>query len=415
MKPQVRNYKPLTEQQILRWALAYHRRTGGWPSGKDKSAMPESPRETWSKINANLRLGHRGLRKGWSLHRLLVATCGVKRRFVSHAPPGRLTLTEIWKWIRTYYKKHRVWPTGNLDFVEGGRGFTWSAVDQALSQGHRSLPGGSSVAKTIDGFLNGRPRLLRPALKRGQIIRWACEYHRKTGFWPIADSTPVQSGDDTTWAQVHESLRYGTRGLAPGGDSLAQFLHRHCGLKVHKRRISPLTIQQILEWADTYQRENKRWPQRRSGRVRLAPFALTWHAIDSALQWGSRELPGGMTLADLLLKYRGVKNIHNLPPLDIKIILRWADAHRRRAHRWPVPESGPIPGTIGETWAGVQGSLYNARRGLLHKRRTLAQLLNRYRGPRDAREIRRRVARRQFSRGPSRAWSRALRHERLHT
>jgi hypothetical protein len=51
-------------------------------------------------------------------------------------------------------------------------------------------------------------------------------------------------------------------------------------------------------------------------------------------------------------------------PLTLKLILRWADAHRRRAGRWPHQKSGPIVDAPGENWDAVNAALRHGARGL---------------------------------------------------
>jgi hypothetical protein len=62
--------KPLTEEQILAWADAYHRRTGRWPHNRS-GPIPEAHGETWNAVNLALFRGRRGLPGGGSLSRLL--------------------------------------------------------------------------------------------------------------------------------------------------------------------------------------------------------------------------------------------------------------------------------------------------------------------------------------------------------
>jgi hypothetical protein len=65
-----------------------------------------------------------------------------------------------------------------------------------------------------------------------------------------------------------------------------------------------------------------------------------------------------------LARHRGVRNRKGLPPLTVEQILSWADAHRRRTGRWPQVKAGPIPGSGGESWDGVDKALARGRRGL---------------------------------------------------
>jgi hypothetical protein len=60
----------LTVKQILRWADAHHRRTGGWPKCNSCPVL-EAPDEHWKAIDQCLRLGSRGLPGGLSLKALL--------------------------------------------------------------------------------------------------------------------------------------------------------------------------------------------------------------------------------------------------------------------------------------------------------------------------------------------------------
>jgi hypothetical protein len=45
-------------------------------------------------------------------------------------------------------------------------------------------------------------------------------------------------------------------------------------------------------------------------------------------------------------------------------VLSWADIHVRKTGKWPNRDSGPIEGSGGETWHGVDTALKAGRRGL---------------------------------------------------
>ena len=66
----------------------------------------------------------------------------------------------------------------------------------------------------------------------------------------------------------------------------------------------PMTIREILEWADEHRRLTGRWPRNRSEPKGL-PTGLTWSVIHSALAQGLRGLEGGSSLAQLLAEHRG--------------------------------------------------------------------------------------------------------------
>jgi hypothetical protein len=68
-----------------------------------------------------------------------------------------------------------------------------------------------------------------------------------------------------------------------------------------------LTVAQILAWADDHKRRMGRWPRHSSGRVK--PPDETWLAINMALTRGNCGLPGGSSLAKVLDRHRGVRNL----------------------------------------------------------------------------------------------------------
>jgi hypothetical protein len=70
------------------------------------------------------------------------------------------------------------------------------------------------------------------------------------------------------------------------------------------RNAVPLTVAQILAWADAHHGRTGQWPTVRSGRV-ADTAGETWRAVDVALSGGHRALPGGDTLARLLRRERG--------------------------------------------------------------------------------------------------------------
>ena len=88
----------------------------------------------------------------------------------------------------------------------------------------------------------------------------------------------------------------------------------------------PLTIKQILVWADNYHARTGEWPTTTSGHI-LDKLNEKWLNVDQALRLGLRCLPGGDSLARLLDRERGVRNLGNLPPLTEDQIVAWARAH----------------------------------------------------------------------------------------
>jgi hypothetical protein len=67
-------------------------------------------------------------------------------------------------------------------------------------------------------------------------------------------------------------------------------------------RYSPLTLEQILAWADAHHARTGSWPHVGSGPIPEAP-GETWQGVESALRYGRRGLPGYDTLARLLRRH----------------------------------------------------------------------------------------------------------------
>jgi hypothetical protein len=168
-------------------------------------------------------------------------------------------------------------------------------------------------------------------------------------------------------------LGLGRRGL-PGGESLARLLARHRGVR-NRKALAALAVPQILGWADAFFANRGRWPNRADGPVHEAAED-TWSAVNAALFRGCRGLPGGLTLAGLLERHRGVRNRKHLPRLTERRIRAWARAHRARSGTWPTENSGAVVGTNGEVWANVNQALREGLRGLPGGD-TLARLLAR--------------------------------------
>src|SRR5207244_3502144 len=144
--------------------------------------------------------------------------------------------------------------------------------------------------------------------------------------------------------------------------TLMQLLAERCGVR-NRNRPPPLTIEQILAWADSYHARTGIWPEANSGPIPEAE-PETWNAVAHALQEGFRGLPAGSSLARLLAQHRGHRNRADLPDLSEEQILAWADSYHKRHGRWPTEPAGLIPRSGGETWSGVDQALRVGLRGL---------------------------------------------------
>jgi hypothetical protein len=215
-----------------------------------------------------------------------------------------------------------------------------------------------------------------------QILNWADAYHKRTGQWPNLYSGTIWGKKDDSWRRVDSALRLGLRGL-PGGSSLARLLAEQRGVR-NSTCLPRLTLKQILAWADEYHARHHTWPKETSGAIAGAK-GETWFAVDRALRAGVRGFPGGSSLPQVLAKHRSVRNIQQLPPLTIKRILQWADAHRKRTGGWPMSQSGRVADGDGETWSAVNTALQAGRRGFPGGT-SLARILAKHRGVRNPKD-----------------------------
>jgi hypothetical protein len=135
----------LSVEQILAWTDEHHARTGRWPRHRS-GRVCAAPAERWCSLNSALREGCRSLPKGDSLARLLARERGAIN------PKGRphLSPRQILAWAAAHRRRTGKWPgvlTGPLPEAPGEN---WQAVNMALYQGYRGLPGGDSLAKLLD-------------------------------------------------------------------------------------------------------------------------------------------------------------------------------------------------------------------------------------------------------------------------
>ena len=105
-------------------------------------------------------------------------------------------------------------------------GETWVAINSALHQGKRGLPGGSSLAEVLRVHRGIRNKSNLPKLTKKEIIHWAKAHFHRTGKWPSVNSGPIHESPGETWKAVGMALIQGLRGVL-GGSSLARVLKRY--------------------------------------------------------------------------------------------------------------------------------------------------------------------------------------------
>lgn len=149
----IRDLPPLPAAQVLAWADAHFAREGRWP-GEKSGPVPGAEGKTWGTIAGALWHGSRGLPSGSSLPRLLVEHRGL--RHAHNAPP--LTEAMIRGWAETYRAAMGRWPYVRSGPIAAAPGETWSAIDAALREGMRGLPGASSLYRLLTRRRRARRR-----------------------------------------------------------------------------------------------------------------------------------------------------------------------------------------------------------------------------------------------------------------
>lgn len=346
----------LTHQQILEWADAHQERTGDWPHPESGSIHGRAT-ESWMAVEAALSLGLRGLPGGDTLKKLLARERG--RRHKGALPP--ITEAQILRWADRFYKRHGFWPDNGSGPITDAPGETWKAVHVALVLGRRGLPGRSSLAQLLEKHRGVRNRGNLPRFSLKAILRWADRHRALTGEWPKPESGNIAASPQETWMAVDMALRTGCRGLK-GGSSLPHLLSEGRGV-VYLPSRDLLSVTKILAWADAHHERTGEWPKVRSGKV-VDALSETWGGISRSLYTGSRGLPGGSTLPQLLAQHRGVHNHLQASRLTVDRILAWADAHLEQTGVWPTQNSGNIAAAPGESWSAVDCALREGLRGI---------------------------------------------------
>ena len=345
----VLRHPPLTPEQILAWADAHRDRTGKWPTS-ESGQIVDAPQETWLAVNSALSIGGRGLAGRRSLAQFLAEHRGARH---PQAPPA-LALPQVLAWAEAFFARHGRWPHRKDSSIPESPGETWYAVERALQTGTRGLPCHSSLFvffKEHRGHSRRRPTGVTPP----QILAWADAWHARTGRWPSSLSGEIPESGGVNWRILDDILRRG-RGPFPGGSSLARFLVENRGMVRHP----PLSIEQILGWAESHRSRTGSWPTATSGPVFEAP-SENWGAINAALENGSRDLLGGSSLARLRSARAGSPG--RLPSARMARDHRNAPRTQRRHPEQTTLSTAVRPHSMIAAWRHRSNALGAATRG----------------------------------------------------
>lgn len=362
-----------TVEQILAAADAHKKRSGSWPK-KTSGLVGDGP-DTWAAIDAALKNCKCELPQKSSLAQFLWE----HRKVRSRASLQPLAMAEVLKWADDYFNRTGQWPTAGSGEIPGSQE-NWRTVARALRSGNRGEGNHKSLATILAEHRGYRSQHMLPDLSVKQILRWVDDHHRTTGSWPSWKSGPIP-GTEETWGGISHALASGGRGLR-GGSSIAALLDQHRGVR-NSKKLKPLTVRQILIWADRHKDLYGAWPDVNSGNI--SGTTETWSTIQSALLRGRRRLPGGLSIVRLLVKHRGYRSVAEPPSITVQQILMWADQHKRRTGNWPGCSSGKVKGTT-EKWININAALISGSRGL-PSGTSLARLLAEHRGARNVADL----------------------------
>jgi superfamily II DNA or RNA helicase len=345
---------PLSEDQIIGWIKSHQKRTGNPPTAASGPVLDEdeNPTDTsWQAIDMALREGLRGLPGGSSVFKL-VKQCGLGRDLAEET---------VTAWVKSHHERTGDAPTSESGAVLDGQGEhvgeNWHALDVALRDGLRGLPGGSSVFTLVK-----QCGLARPPLSEERIGRWIRAHHQRTTSAPTVESGGVldEQGEPVgeNWGAINAALRKGLRGL-PGGSSVFTLV-KQCGLAR-----PPLSEERIVGWIKSHHERTGKAPTLGSGTVldeKGEPIGESWGAIDVALRDGFRGLPGGSSIAQLINQCGLGRQ------LTEEQITGWISAHHERTGKPPTAVSGPVldedEKPTGDSWQVVDDALRKGFRGL---------------------------------------------------
>jgi hypothetical protein len=101
-------------------------------------------------------------------------------------PP--LTTALILAWADAHQARTGHWPHADTGVIPEGHGLTWAAVQSALAQGYRGLPGGDTLARLLARHRDYQARPAKPpwTAEEDELVRTlpALEAAARTGRKP---------------------------------------------------------------------------------------------------------------------------------------------------------------------------------------------------------------------------------------
>jgi len=216
-------------------------------------------------------------------------------------------------------------------------GLAWGTIDNRLRDGHRGLPGSTSLSKWLDEAYPVE-RFVSP-ITSASMHSWV-EAHRQTagGAFPHIGSGTLP-GANRTWQSIHEALRDKHFPFTKC-TSLSGWLDDQFPME-RRKKASLITADLIVGAVNAYRAENRgEFPYRESGKV--AGLNLTWTQIDNALRQGGRSLAKWLS-----------KRYPDFVEVSEQRLRAWTDDFAiQNARALPTTKSGEIAGT-GWSWLQV--------------------------------------------------------------
>lgn len=150
-----RHNPDITLDQVRKWAVAHHERTGRWPSSKRRDPIPESPGDNWERIRVALRDGYRGLPR----MTLTEALRPVRADDWLEARRPPLEIDRILLWAKAHARRTGEWPDKGTGRVTDEKTETWYGINEALRLGKRGLTGSTTLTALLSEAPMPRQRI----------------------------------------------------------------------------------------------------------------------------------------------------------------------------------------------------------------------------------------------------------------
>ncbi|MCO6431602.1 MAG: DEAD/DEAH box helicase family protein [Deltaproteobacteria bacterium] len=280
-----------------------------------------------------------------------------------------LTEEGIIKAAREFYRKYGSLPTQRTkEEVPGMPGESWISIYVATKEGHRGLQKGRTMTEILTPL--AKELGLDNTLTVDLIIEAARNYYQRNNRLPHTASTEkVPEIPGSTWNAIHLAAYLGYRGFEKGGSlfSILEPLRLELGLD---RSLSDETI---IAAAREFYVLHKKLPSATSKEEVPGRPGDSWKAIDAAASAGTRGLPKGRSLPQILAPLR--EELGYVRELTEHDVIEAARTFFKKHKHLPTERSvDDVPGMKGVTWRAISEAGKLGNRGL-EKGKSLAKLL----------------------------------------